>query len=191
VPLCSYLEPTLKIDRDNWVVSIARKKNKEHAMIFIEGIRSFGQRFLQRAHFGVGGTSGIGRIKIPAREGSVSTEFFDLELFDTSKFIKISWLVKRNPSIKHLQNTIVNDVKNPPRYRQLDSKIVRMFSSTSNIQETFNCFTWAKDRIESLKHSSSGEKIVINKSWIDEFFPNTSKVLKQQEKSSGFGCNFM
>lgn len=187
--LLSYLNSKLIIDRDNWVAAIARRKNKEHAVLFIEGIRSFGQRFIQRAHFVTGNGSSGGRIDFSTKKGLVETGFFNIDRFNPDDFIIKSWMVKRNPNAKKLQSDIMNDVRCPPKYRQLDSKITKMFQSNS--EEIFNCFTWAKARVESAGFSRTGEKIVVDQSWVDQFFPNTSRVLKKQDESANSACNVM
>lgn len=46
----SIIDPSKEIDRGQWVVALGCKKDDQHAMLYLEGMRESGQRFITRYH---------------------------------------------------------------------------------------------------------------------------------------------
>lgn len=171
----SCIDPKLTITPTQWVIHLFGNQ-EEHAMLFIEGQRSFGQRFLQMAHFGPEkGTSGLDPhsfIDLSAilGNGKVQTELYDIPRFmkTLKKYAIISWERPRG-DLKKLQNEILNEEGAAPSYFKFNT-----VSSTSRQQTSYNCLTWALNKLASIE-------IVPEQSFLSRVFPVTNNVIKDHK----------
>jgi len=200
----SHIDPSFEISREQCVIYLACKRdNQEHAMLLIEGMRSFGQLYLQMAHFGpqkgVSGSKANG-IKDIFGKGTVTTKLYDIEsilrnIRRGEGYILAGWPVPRRSErlktwgIQRLQKKIVQEEKDPPPYFKLDSNLLKPLkffgaSAQSQVKQSHNCLTWALAKLELLG-------IEVNKNLITTTFPRTHQVIQKQKDVDNQKCLVM
>lgn len=123
----SVLSPQSKdmITPMTWMICLACRKGEEHSMIFLEGMRQSGQRFLERYDLRAASVVGQASVKI--------------EPFDPAFFRPENYYCARR-SISEAQGTVVRQVV------ERDSKKSNgiPFSKTCSNKKSYNCLTWSK-----------------------------------------------
>lgn len=196
----SYIDPKFTIKRNQYVVYLACKQGNEHAMLFIEGMSSFGQMFLLKAHFGPKrGISGSrlrpgfkGLMKDLVGEGMVELKLLDIERFlsdmhDKKDYILKGWEVprvfmslKKYGAKKFLQEIAKEAKGEAPGYFKLESAIFKPLkllskSLQSQAEHSYNCLTWAIEKLKLLD-------VKLNNNWLVKTFPITVKIIRAQQK---------
>ncbi len=129
--ILSILSPDKQITSDNWVVALACKKDTEHAMIYMEGMRKWGQRFLERYHINADGIIGSANALIE----SPNLKFFNSE----DHHITIHAISKVN-------GRILYDLVNADKGRHIGfSKFY-----PSSLQDKVNCVSWCLSKLREV-----------------------------------------
>jgi hypothetical protein len=128
-PRTSLFDVNRQISREDWVVSLVCKKGTEHAMIYMEGMKKWGQCFLERYHITAESMIGLANVLIE----SPDLKFFNPEGYHfTTKPIS-----KVNGNI--LRDLVETDKKGPINFS-------KFYPSSS--KGMVNCLKWCLNKLE-------------------------------------------
>jgi tetratricopeptide (TPR) repeat protein len=159
----SSISPDLKISHDRWTVSLLCKpsgKDPKHAFIVIEGIAKDGKAVYLSYDLVKSKTEGSvatvrlfpkGNIKQSACCNTQDRkQFFQEHILFGQEVCGRSWSISREQA-RQLHSMVIKDKSNPPRYQKLGNESL---ISKAVGKQGHNCFTWARQIINSLGEPS-------------------------------------
>jgi ankyrin repeat protein len=127
----SLLDKSFNINQEDWVVSLMCMKGTEHAMIYMEGMDSYGQRFFERYHI---------QSRHVVGSAEVVVEKVNLESFDSAKYLQ------KSKKIGNIDGLILKDsIKERER---IDFLKFAPDSVPGDVR--FNCLTWCLKKLKDV-----------------------------------------
>lgn len=130
-PVTSLLAKQYNISRDQWIVSLVCKKGTEHAMLYMEGMSNWGQRFLVRYHITAEGLIGF---------ANVSIEEPNIKVFDPTDYHSVPKVIDKIAG-RTLQDLIEDDKK-----KQIEFSKFSPNSSRGKV----NCLKWCIQKLDEI-----------------------------------------
>ncbi len=129
----SILSEKESITCNQWLVALVCKKNFEHAMIYMEGMRTWGQRFLERYH--INARNIVGVAEVDNQDDHVA-----LNLNPKNYYINLHIINKEKG--KALRESV-----NKEKGTKIDYS---KYASSTRSKGKHNCLTWCLDKLKEV-----------------------------------------
>lgn len=131
-PVTSLLDAKSTITVEKWVVALVCKKQTEHAMLYMEGMEKWGQRFFERYHITGEGIIGLAKILV---------EDIHLKSYRSNSFYLIS-----NP-VDRTDGCTLRDLIEAEKEKEIPFSLYPKYTTYGR---TVNCLVWCLSKLKEI-----------------------------------------